>query len=111
MQDVRTTIDIQNVSLNKTKGNFELVFEGISHSTDQIEKVSSITNELDHVRKTVVEIISNLSAISEENAASTEETSASTAELTAAVNNVGDEVAVLRKLADKLVDTISIFKL
>ncbi len=111
MHGVRDTIDIQNDSLNKTKSNFALVFEGISHSTDQIENVSSITSKLDDVRKTVVEIISNLSAISEENAASTEETSASTAELTAAVNNVGSEVTVLRKLADKLVDTNSIFQL
>ncbi len=111
MHGVRDTIDIQNNSLNKTKNNFTLVFEGISHSTDQIKKVSSITNELDTVRKTVVEIISNLSAISEENAASTEETSASTAELTAAVTNVGSQVTVLRKLADELVDTISVFKL
>lgn len=61
-------------------------------------------------QKNVVDIISNLSAISEENAASTEETSASTAELTAAVNDVGSEAAVLRQLADELVKNISIFQ-
>jgi len=111
MHEVKSVIDIQNDNLSKTKDNFVVVFEGINHSSDQIDQIAQITKELNSVRKNVIDIISNLSAISEENAASAEETSASTTQLSASVNDVGSEVAVLRQLADELVKTISIFKL
>jgi methyl-accepting chemotaxis protein len=111
MHEVKGTIEIQNEHLNQTKDNFMAVYDGITHSTDQIEQIANVTEELDNVRITVVDIISNLSAISEENAASTEETSAATAELTATVNDIGGEISVLRKLSDELVAAISIFKI
>lgn len=111
MQEVKGTIDIQNKHLNRTKDNFMTVYDGINHSTNQIEQIANDTKELNNVRIMVVDIISNLSAISEENAASTEETSASTAELTAAVNDIGGEISALRKLSDELVSAISIFRI
>lgn len=111
MHGVKGTIEIQNEHLNRTKGNFMTVYEGINRSTDQIEQIAVITEELNNVRITVVDIIGNLSAISEENAASTEETSASTAQLATAVNDVSSEISVLRKLSDELVGVIKVFKM
>lgn len=111
MNGVKNTIEVQNENLNRTKDNFAVVYEGINQSTNQIEKITDITKELNVVRITVIDIISNLSAISEENAASTEETSASTEELSSTVSNIGKEISVLRKLSDELVNAINIFKL
>ncbi|MFA9464754.1 MAG: methyl-accepting chemotaxis protein [Velocimicrobium sp.] len=111
MHAVKETIEVQNSHLNRTKDSFKEVYYGINHSTDQIKEIADITKSLNESRITVVDIITNLSAISEENAASTEETSASTAQLTAAVNDIRSEITVLRTLSDELVEAISIFKL
>ena len=111
MHEVKETIDLQNSHLNKTKESFMDVYHGINHSTEQIKEIADVTKEMNQARKTVVDIITNLSAISEENAASTEETSASTEQLAGAVNEITTEISVLRKLSDELVGAISVFKL
>lgn len=67
--------------------------------------------KLSSIRIKVVDIIRNLSAISEENVVSTEETSAATSELTTAINDIGGEITSLRQLSDELVGTISVFKI
>ena len=111
MHNVKGTIDLQNENLNRTKDNFAVVYDGINHSTEQIKQIANITKKLNNIRTTVVDIIGNLSAISEENAASTEETSASTTDLTIAVKDIGGEITVLRGLSDELVTAVSMFKL
>jgi len=111
MHGVKETIEVQNSHLNRTKDSFVEVYNGINHSTDQIKEIADITKCLNESRITVVDIITNLSAISEENAASTEETSASTAQLAAAVNDISSEITALRSLSDELVEAINIFKL
>lgn len=111
MHEVKNIVATQNDNLNHTKDNFVVVFEGINGSAEQINQITRDTHELNEARKNVIDIINNLSAISEENAASTEETSASAAELTSAVNDIGSEITVLRQLAEGMVKSISIFKL
>ena len=111
MHDLKGIMEIQNEHLDRTKDNFNTVYDGITHSTDQIDQIVDITKELNAIRTNVIDIISNLSAISEENAASTEETSAATAQLTAAINDIGGEITVLKKLSDELVGAVGAFKL
>lgn len=111
MQEVKNVIEVQNESLGKTKNNFETVFTGINQSTEQVNQIELITERLNVVRKSVIDIVCSLSAISEENAASSQETSASTTELSSSVTSVGSEIITLRNLADDLVKNVSIFKL
>ena len=58
----------------------------------------------------MVDMIANLSAISEENSASTEETMASIQELTATINQVYEKSQNVDSSADALIEEISIFK-
>jgi methyl-accepting chemotaxis protein len=66
---------------------------------------------LNDAKNGLMEIISDLSAISEENAASTEETNASMEELNATFSIISKDAADLRALAEELNKTISFFKL
>ena len=59
----------------------------------------------------VVDIVQNLTAIAEENAASTEETSASVTEVTAIVNNISEKAAELKAIADDLDQNMQQFKI
>ena len=54
--------------------------------------------------------MSNLSAISEENAASTQETTASMQELNATINLLAQEAAKVREMSETLEEKVSIFK-
>jgi len=58
-----------------------------------------------------VDIISNLSAISEENAASSEETTASMAELSSTIGTLADSAEELQKISAVLKDEIKFFKM
>jgi methyl-accepting chemotaxis protein len=88
-----------------------MVADGIDDSVESVNSIATITSQLTTVRKNVIDLITSLSAVSEENAASTEETSAASAELTSAMNNVEEEISVLQKLAEDLAKSIKIFKL
>lgn len=111
MDEFKKLTEIQNEHLERTKNNFNTVYDGINSSTDQIEEIAEITKELNNIRTSVVDIITNLSAISEEDAAGTEETSAATAQLTSAISDISGEITVLRNLSEELVGSISIFKI
>ena len=60
---------------------------------------------------TVVDIVQNLSAIAEENAASTEETSASATEVNATIQEMSGNAAHLRTIADELGNSVKVFNI
>ena len=67
--------------------------------------------ECDSARGSVVDVISSLSAISEENAASSEETTASMQELNATINILAEEARKLKELAESMDNETQFFKL
>jgi methyl-accepting chemotaxis protein len=69
------------------------------------------TEECDNARASVVDVITNLSAISEENAASTQETTASMEELNATMNILAESASRLKDLSKELEDNIAFFEM
>ena len=86
MGEVKEIVDEQKDKLELTKNQFNFVHKGIEDSRSETELIKEQTEICDNGRKKVVDVISNLSAISEENAASTQETTASMQELNATIN-------------------------
>ena len=74
MEDVRTSTAEQNEKLEATQKQFVIVGDGISVSRSETSMIKELIEECNQVRIHVSEIMMNLSAISEENAASTTET-------------------------------------
>lgn len=66
---------------------------------------------MNHMRKDILEVLDNLSAIAQENAAAAEEASASTQEQTASVEEIATASDNLSELAIKLHTLIEHFKL
>lgn len=111
MSDVKVVIDKQDENVSLTEKAFEDVNEGISQSIEGIRAISRRTKELDEARVKVVDIVQNLTAIAEENAASTEETSASATEMSAIMESIDENARNLNEVADQLHNTISRFKI
>ena len=111
MGEVRERVNEQQENLNLTKKQFEDVYKGIEKSRDETEMIKNQTDICDDARKNVVGVISNLSAISEENAASTEETTASMEELNATINLLAESSGDLHDLSKDLRTHIDFFRL
>lgn len=110
MEEVEQMVETQQQKLNDTKEKFALVNSGIIGSQKETAVVSGMTEECDASRKKVVDVIQNLSAVSEENAASTQETTASMQELNATINQIAEQAGALKELAHALNNDMQFFK-
>lgn len=102
MNEVMHIMDEQNRNINKIKVQFEHLYEKIDMSMTGVGNIADKTQVLDNARISVVDIVQNLTAISEENAASTEETSASVSEVSNIVNQISQNANELRDIARNL---------
>lgn len=111
MTNVREVIDKQDENVTLTERAFGDVKDGITHSIEGIRAVSGRTKELDEARVKVVDVVQNLTAIAEENAASTEETSASATEMSAIMESIDSNAKDLNQVVEQLHGTIAKFKI
>lgn len=111
MGDVTNIVAEQQEKLDATKSKFEEVRSEINTSLNGITQIQNKTDALDKARVKIVEVITNLSAISEENAASAQETTASTEELNASVAELAKSAEMLKTMAASLEDDVKIFKI
>ena len=111
MNQVKEIMDRQSAMVEETGKTFDEVMGGIASSREGINEISSNMNTLNSSRQKVVDIVSNLSAIAEENAASTEETSASVTEVSASVQEVSASAVQLKTISDDLYRLVHVFKI
>jgi len=111
MQEVEVIVEEQQEKLNETKEKFVAVTEGVDNSREETHMIQNHTEVFDNSRGKVVDVISNLSAISQENAASTEETTASMSEFNETIRMLANAAGSLKKLSTDLEKDINFFKL
>lgn len=109
MEDVKSVIAKQDEHVANTEKAFEDVKDGIDKSIESVQTLTTKTKQLDEARVKVVDVVQNLTAIAEENAASTEETSASASEVGAIMESISDNAKQLNVIADELKESISQF--
>lgn len=111
MQEVNVLVAEQQQKLNETREKFRAVSDGITSSKEDTTAIRSHTDTYFESRNKVADVIQNLSAISEENAASTQQTTASMEELNATINLLADASKNLTELSAKLDEEVGFFKL
>ena len=111
MEEVKTHLREQQDNLKNTQKEFANVNVGIQDTRKQSGMVDLQAKDCDTSRTGVIDIISNLSAISEQNAASTQETTASIEELTATINLVAEQATEVKGQAQILEEAIKFFKM
>ncbi len=109
MDEVDAIIKEQREKLNQTKGKFERVTEGVNSSRQEAEAIAEQTASCDEARAGVMDVIQNLSAISQENAANAEETNASMEEINATLNLLSEETRELLALSSALEKDMEFF--
>ena len=111
MDTLRDNITVQQEKMLDTLDKFSSVREGIVTSTNSTSQIHTQASDCDNSRVSVVDIIQDLSALSEENAAATEETTASMQELNATINLLSNAAKELQDLAVSLENDMRFFKL
>lgn len=111
MEAVKEVIAKQDEDVTNTENAFNAVKDGISKSIDGIRAIAAKTAQLDEARVKVVDVVQNLTAIAQENAASTEETSATVAEVGAIMGNIAGNAEQLYKIANELDESIKQFRI
>lgn len=111
MDEVKVNLKDQQQKLSQTLVKFGDVTLGIEESKKGTDVINVQAKECDVARNNIVDIISNLSAISEENAAATQETTASMQELNATISLLADSALNLKELATALEEYTGYFKL
>lgn len=111
MNDAEALMKEQQLKLNETKERFNEVSKGITDSRQDTEQIRLSAGSCDNARTVIADVFANLSAISEENAASSEETTASMEELNATINLLANEAGKLKDISKELNDDMQFFKL
>ena len=110
MEQVQRIIDEQSKDVDRTGEVFRSVSDGIQESIDGINLIGQKVQNMDQARIAVVDTVSNLSAIAEENAASTQESSASVTSITGIADEMQISSEDMRKIAEDLDQRMAVFK-
>ena len=97
--------------MKNTVSKFDAVNSGIDAAGGSTATINNQATECDNARVTVVDIIQNLSALSEENAAATQQTTASMQELNATVGLLSNAALQRQDRSHKLDEDIQFFTL
>lgn len=111
MNEVMEIMEVQNKNIQQMGQQFEQLFAAIDKSNRGVGNIADRTKSLDEARVNVVDIVQNLTAIAEENAAGTQETSASVTEVNDIVSQISENVNQLRRIAEELEHRMEIFQL
>lgn len=111
MQAAEALMKEQQDKLDETRAKFDEVSGGIKISREGTEQIRVSADSCGSARTAVIDVFSNLSAISEENAASTEETNASMQELNATLNLLANEAGKLKDISQALNDYMQFFQM
>ncbi len=109
-EDVRQGNQDQQIALGETLDAVNGMLGDIGSTVGGVQLISQGADTCESSKNAVVDTMSALSAISEENAASSEETGASMQELSATVTTLAGSANSLKEIAEKLNTEMEFFK-
>lgn len=102
VKNVSETIAKQNKDIEETEKAFALVMSSIKKSEEQVEEISCKNEALGETKDVITELIANLSAIAEENAAMSSESNSSIEDLSKEITAIMEEVEKTSQVAEEL---------
>ncbi len=108
--EIRELIANEQKKVGEAQDSFTQLNQQIENSVGQIEGISGKTEMLDGSKASITESVQDLSAISQENAASNEEVNANIQSMVESIHTVSNRTKVMNDLALKLEDIISRFR-
>ncbi len=111
IEQLGASVKEQNTQLAETKSDMDVVVENVNSVENSTKMITEKIRILGELKAGFADVIAELSAISEQNAASTQETNASMEELNATFALISDAASDLRDMAETLNEKMSFFTL
>lgn len=108
---VQEIISNQRSTIHRTIEQVDALIEDINRSIALTGEIVSNVDKSDQASKVISDVITNLSSISQENAASSEETRASMQELSETMETVSQKASSLNKIAKILDEEMAFFQI
>lgn len=109
MDETKVTVGEQDIAVKETEGIFNQILESVKALIEKVEEINDSSAEMSNQKDTIVDIIGNISAVSEQNSAATQEVSASTEEQLASIEEVEAHTQNLKELSKNLESAINKF--
>ncbi|SHI99992.1 methyl-accepting chemotaxis protein [Lutispora thermophila] len=110
MEDARKVIELQAESVEVTNEKYAGIAISIEDMKKYVGEINKSEQLMEAKKNDVIQIMQNLSAIAQENAAATEEVYASVEEQTAAIAEIADASEALARMSDEMRQSIIKFK-
>jgi methyl-accepting chemotaxis protein len=110
MERVTAISDEQARNVINSKEKYKLIADAMKYSETTVTQLKVSGEEMDKMRSDILEVLQNLSAIAEENAAATQQASASSEEQTASIEEIAGASDSLAVLAQELQSLVARFK-
>lgn len=110
LEETTELVAAQNEGVEITRNKFIGISEAIERTRLAILQLNQTGEAMNAKKDEIIDIIQNLSALSEENAAGTEEASASVEEQTSSMEQIAGASEELARLAEEMQASISRFK-
>lgn len=111
MERVTNISKEQAESVINSKDKYQLIAEAMQLTNKAVDQLEASGDIMDNMKEEIVDVLQNLSAIAEENAASTQEASATAQEETASVEEIANASEGLSELAQGLQLLVAKFKI
>ena len=108
---VSQAVDLQAESVLDSQERFMVIVDTLESMNTKILGLDRISRDMEESRRKVLQIITSLSEIAQQNAASTEESSATTEEILASMITINEVVSQVDQLSVELNDLIKKFSL
>ncbi len=102
MDNVALIVEKQESTAKKTEDKYKLISDAIAHSSNNIDMLDIVIKEITNRKNQTLDIINNLSAISEENAANTEEAASHIEEQVSSMEQIATSSQGLFELSNEL---------
>lgn len=111
MADIVSAVGLQQENVRQTETRFTKIETAINASNTEIEKVHQSTQRLVRDKESIDEILNQIQAISEDNAATTQQASASIQQQSSQISEITDEIVKLNGISDNLKTQIAQFEI
>ncbi len=107
---IKNTIENEQNVIKETQKRFDQLNASINESVSEIGVINEKTRDLEAIKEVLVSHVTDLSAISEENAANNEEVNASVESISASMNDIVQKMLAMERSSQNLEASVSHFK-
>ncbi|MGB8452683.1 MAG: methyl-accepting chemotaxis protein [Anaerocolumna sp.] len=111
IEEISAVIKEQTDSVENNKKSYMAISEAIENAKEAVVNLNVSGQEMEKMKKDILDTLQNLSAIAEENSASTQQVTASIEEQTASVEDIAKASEGLASMAQDLQQIIKKFKI